>query len=75
MSSRSCIHYKDKQIHPQYYMPELGLSKELDCMIMDNGLKDQWFSDCKGKRGAILSPGLSRIKRSTGRANICQGGQ
>ena len=45
MSSRSCIHYKDKQIHPQYYMPELGLSKELDCMIMDNGLKDQWFSD------------------------------
>ena len=46
MSSRSCIHYKDKLIHPQYYMPELlGLSKELDCMIMDNGLKDQWFSD------------------------------
>ena len=29
---------------------------------------------CKGKRGAILSPGLSRIKRSTGSANICQGG-
>ena len=35
---------EDKQIYLQYYMSELGSSKEVNFLIMHNGQKGQWFS-------------------------------